>query len=288
MKIGYVVLHYQSIKETHECVESIINILTPEDCIIVVDNCSPNNSGEQLARDYKENRQIDIIFSTENVGFAKGNNLGFYRAKYKYKSDFIVLLNNDIIIRQNNFREILLLNYQKYGYDIVGPKVLQKNGKVNSSTPSIPLHTSLQRARVGQLSNFLRLVLSYINADIVFSNVFDKRNTLNNDLFMSYHEDVQISGCCIIFSKRYIETYDGLNDNTFMYLEEILLYIRAKKEKMKIAYDPDLEVINLEDAATNEVFKGRTKEKRQFKYRCQMKSFKVLIAELKSEQANEN
>lgn len=283
MKIGYVVLHYQTLEETQNCVASIINILAPEDCIIIVDNCSPNKTGEQLKDMYKDKIQIDVIISKQNLGFAKGNNLGFYVAKYKQNCDFIILLNNDTVITQEHFRSILISNYQKYGYDIVGPKVIQKNGEVNASTPIKPIHTSLQRAKVGQLSNFIRLLLSYVNLDVVFGKIFDKNNISNHDLFLTYSENVQISGCCFIFSKRYIEMFDGLNPDTFMYLEEILLYVRAKKRNLKIAYDPDLEVIHLEDAATNMLFKGRTRKKRQFKYKCQMKSFKVLIEELKSE-----
>lgn len=281
MKIGYIVLHYQTLEETQNCVASIINILTPEDCIIIVDNCSPNKTGKQLKALYKENCQIEVIISEQNLGFAKGNNLGFYNAKYKQKCEFIVLLNNDTLIKQENFRSILLSNYQKYGYDIVGPKVLQKNGEVNTSTPAKPIHISLQRAKVGQLSNLLRLLLSYVNLDVAFSKIFDKSNISNCDLSLSYSENVQISGCCFIFSKRYIEMFDGLNPETFMYLEEILLYIRAKNKNLKIAYDPELEVIHLEDVATNDLFKGKTRKKRQFKYKCQMRSFKVLLREIK-------
>lgn len=280
MKIGYVVLHYQTLEETQNCVASIVNILAPEDCIIIVDNCSPNKTGERLKELYKDNKQIEVIVSEHNLGFAKGNNLGFYSAKYEHKCDFIILLNNDTLIKQETFRNILLLNYQKHDYDIVGPKVLQKNGEVNTSTPSKPIHVNLLRARVGQLSNFLRLLLSYINLDIIFGKIFDKNNISNCDLSMSYNENVQISGCCFIFSKRYIEIFDGLNPDTFMYLEEVLLFIRAKNNNLKIAYDPELEVIHLEDAATDELFKGKSRKKRQFKYRCQMKSFGVLIREI--------
>ena len=283
MKISYVVLHYQTLEETQNCVTSIIDILAPEDSIIIVDNCSPNKTGEQLKEMYKDNKQITVIISKQNLGFAKGNNLGFYHAKYKHNSDFIILLNNDTEIHQKKFRNILISNYKKYGYDIAGPKIIQKNGEANTNNPVKPIHTSLQRAKVGQLSNFLRLLLSYVNLDVQFGKIFDKNNTSNRDLFLTYNENVQISGCCFIFSKRYIEMFDGINPDTFMYLEEILLYVRAKKRDLKIAYDPDLEVIHLEDTATNMLFKGKSRKKRQFKYKCQMKSFKVLISELKSE-----
>ena len=48
-KIGFVVLHYNAIKETIDCVESIKKrIDTNKYYIVVVDNASPNHTGEDI------------------------------------------------------------------------------------------------------------------------------------------------------------------------------------------------------------------------------------------------
>lgn len=280
-RIGYVILHYKAIKETKNCIQSILSILTAQDCIIIVDNGSRDNSGEYLQERYCRNTQIEVIISEENLGFAQGNNIGFKRAKSNHKCNVIILLNNDTLIQQKNFREILISNYRKYNYDIVGPKILQRNGLMNPCSPQDPVHISIKRARIGQMSNYIRLFLSYINLDLLFSLFLGKANTdYKHSNF--YQENVQIAGCCLIFMEKYTQMFDGLNPNTFMYLEEVLLYIKARKAGLKIAYDPELEVIHLEDVATDLIFKGKSMVKRQFKYRCQIKSFKVLISELKN------
>lgn len=278
-RIGYVILHYQAINETLDCVESIKKVCDQNDVIIIVDNCSPNGSGKNLFEKFKNETGIKVVLNLENLGFAKGNNVGYIIAKQEYKCDFIVMLNNDTLMIQCDFRDKLIAAYERYYFAVMGPKILQKDGRVNSSNPSIPVHTSIFRARIGQVSNYVRYLLAVLGLDIVFGQLVDKKKESVNCVEVLL-EDVQLSGCCWIFSKDYIERFNGINSETFMYLEEILLYIRVKKAGLKIIYNPELEIMHLEDAATLEAFKGKTKKARQFKYRCQMQSFKVLIKEL--------
>lgn len=278
-RIGYVILHYQAINETLDCVASIKKVCDQDDVIIIVDNCSPNGSGKILYEKFQNEIDIKVIRNTENLGFAKGNNAGYTIAKQDYKCDFIVMLNNDTLMIQHDFRDKLTVAYEHYHFAVMGPKILQKDGNVNPSNPSIPVHTNIFRARIGQVSNYVRYILAVFGLDIVFGQLVDKKKESTNRT-EDLQEDVQLSGCCWIFSKDYVERFDGINSETFMYLEEILLYIRVKNAGLKIIYNPELEIIHLEDAATLETFKGKTKKARQFKYRCQMQSFKVLIKEL--------
>ena len=278
-RIGFVILHYQTIRETIDCVTSIQKICDNKDIIIIVDNCSPNASGKILHKKYQQYSNIEVVLNKENLGFAKGNNVGFIEAKYQYKCDFVVLLNNDTIMIQQDFRNRLISAYEQYHFAVMGPKILQKDGTVNYCNPMIPIHTNLLRARIGQLSNYARYLLSVVGLDTLFSHLVD-RGIMDIELSNQYQEDVQLAGCCWIFSKEYISKFDGINPDTFMYLEEILLYIRVKKARLKIIYNPELEIIHLEDTATLETFQGKTKKARQFKYRCQMESFKVLIHEI--------
>ena len=87
-------------------------------------------------------------------------------------------------------------------------------------------------------------------------------------------------GSCLIFSREYINHFDGLNPNTFLYMEEDILFVRLKKNGLKSLYSPDLEILHLEDAATNMIIrKGATK--RRFIYRNHLKSIQALIKEVR-------
>ena len=102
-KFTFVILHYLTMEDTIDCIESI-----RDKCrnfqyrIIVVDNASPNNSGRKLEKKYKDDSDIKVVVNRENVGFARGNNIGFKIAK-EDKSDFIILCNNDTKLLKDNF-----------------------------------------------------------------------------------------------------------------------------------------------------------------------------------------
>lgn len=282
-KIGYIILHYQTMDETCACVKSLQSISGDKDVIIIIDNHSPNGSGEMLLQKFQYINNIYVILNPENLGFARGNNIGYELAKYRYGCKFIILLNNDTLIRQKDFRERIITSYEAHHFSVAGPKILYADGTVNACSPAVPVHTGLFRTRIGQLSNYIRFLLSPLKLDVLFSQIADKhlRNEgLRTDL---YQEDIQIAGCCIIFSKEYIDKFDGLNPDTFLYLEENILYIRVKKAGLKIAYDPELEIIHLEDAATLSIFKGHSEKARRYKYKCQMHSFRALLKEIKKQ-----
>lgn len=280
IKIGYIILHYQTFDETCACVETLKTIFSTEDVIIIVDNYSPDGSGGLLYQKYQHESNIIVILNSCNMGFACGNNVGYDEAKHKYKCDFIVMLNSDVLIAQNDFRDAIISAYYRYHFAVMGPKILQKDGTNSKCSPIMPVHTNLRRVRIGQVSNYIRYFLSFFNLDILFGRIVDDFPS-DAEFADKYQENVQIAGCCFIFSRDYIDKFDGLNPKTFMYLEEILLYVRIKKAGLNIMYNPELEIVHLENVSTKKVF-TKNKKARQFKYKSQMKSFRVLIEELKT------
>lgn len=283
-KIGYVILHYQALEETRACVSTLLKILDGQDIVIIVDNHSPNGSGETLCREFLHTAGVTVVLNGENMGFARGNNVGYCLAKHKYRCDFIVMLNNDTLVRQADFRDRILAAYDTCHFAVMGPKILCADGTVNPCSPSVPVHTSVRRARIGQISNCIRYLLSIFNLDVWTGQILDRHLQSGNPETEVYQENIQVAGCCLVFSKEYIDRFEGLNPGTFMYLEETILYIMVKKAGLKMVYNPALEIVHLEDAATLEAFKGKARKARQFKYKCQMQSFKVLLEEIKKQE----
>ena len=66
-RIGFVILHYQTIRETIDCVTSIQKICDNKDIIIIVDNCSPNASGKILHKKYQQYSNIEVVLNKENL-----------------------------------------------------------------------------------------------------------------------------------------------------------------------------------------------------------------------------
>ena len=80
MDVVFVILHYMAIDVTMKSVEYITeNIDTNQYHIVIVDNASGNGSGEELKAFYLDRGDVTVLINEENLGFAKGNNVGFWR-----------------------------------------------------------------------------------------------------------------------------------------------------------------------------------------------------------------
>ena len=94
--IGIVILNYKTYLDTERLVGDILSRRIKHDIrIVIVDNASPNESFEYLNNALKNLDQIEIIQSSCNAGFAKGNNVGLRLLK-KYSPSFALVLNNDV------------------------------------------------------------------------------------------------------------------------------------------------------------------------------------------------
>lgn len=94
-QISIVILSYNNLSYTQECIASIRKYCAPSAYeIIVVDNASDHETVEWL----KEQEDLQVIYNTENVGFPKGCNQGIKAAK---KENDIFLLNNDTQLTVN-------------------------------------------------------------------------------------------------------------------------------------------------------------------------------------------
>ena len=70
--IAFLILHYNVVQETINCVNSIVdNIDSNNYNIVIVDNGSPNKSGDTLLEHFKNNSKVHVIINDTNLGFAK-------------------------------------------------------------------------------------------------------------------------------------------------------------------------------------------------------------------------
>ena len=271
MQVTFVILHYLTAEDTIECVESILgNINDGNYSIIIVDNASPNDSGNVLVLKYKDNDKVEVILSNQNLGFAKGNNLGFLQAKYQYDADFIILLNNDTIIKQKDFIYIVKDKYKRENFAVLGPNIISTvDGGYQNPCP-VNFHTKRQ-AGVHVLRLAFLLVLSYIKLVDLYRKI---KPVQNEGKHLKKEEDlngVQLHGSCLIFSRSYIERFDGLFSKTFMYMEEDILYYLCSKNDLKTLYTPDLVIYHKEDSSTDALL-GSNARKQRFVLRHSIKS----------------
>ena len=62
---------------TKECVDTLLKVFAGRKFhIVIVDNGSANETGLKLKEQYADNSNITVLINKENLGFAKGNNVG--------------------------------------------------------------------------------------------------------------------------------------------------------------------------------------------------------------------
>ena len=275
MKISFVILHYLTINDTIECIESILNNIVYESLdIVIVDNGSTNNTGTELEDIYSSTNNVYILKNKENLGFAKGNNIGFQFAKNKLNSDFIVMANNDTIFNQKDFCVNLIEVYNKEKYDICGPEIISLIDHKNQN-PVPKIFNKIEQVKKMKKKFKLLLLLSYFRFDDVFIKLLNRKH-INNTSRNIENTDIQLHGSCLIFSPDYIKKYQGLHEETFMYLEECILKYISERDNLKMIYSERITMYHKEDSATN-VFLDKGYKKNRFYYKNSIESCQILI-----------
>lgn len=275
MNIGFLILHYKTIDETLGCVQSILNLDSKyQKKIYIVDNFSNDESSKRLKN--IENNNIKVIYSDENLGFSKGNNLGFSYIKKHDTIKYLIVCNNDIIFKQKDFLYCIDEIFKKEHFDILGPDIFafKKNLHQSPIRTTLPKISSVEK-EILELTTRLSLYKKNINVENIglknkirnkinktfayklfryFKLLINREDIINYKKFYSH---ACIYGACIIFSDNFINQNSKLfYPETFFYGEEELLFLRASYYNWKIIYDPMIQVLHLDESSANESYKN--------------------------------
>lgn len=292
----FVILHYNVLEDTIECVDSIINIARDKKIeIVVVDNNSPNKSGRELKTIYKEHKNVHIILNPENMGFAKGNNIGYEFAKNQLNSDFVAIINNDTVMIDEYFVDKIITLFKNEEFHIMGPDIITKNGEhqnpykekaVSLDEVEYFLKNYKKIKKISKVKIKLKKFLFKSKFLIKLFKLFKSIKKDKNKIFdhkISYH-NVVLHGSAIVYSPLYIknEIY-AFHPNTFMYVEEDILYHLCLMKNYFIKYSPITQIYHKEDSATDSVLNSDEK-KQEFILENHKTSYKVLRELLRNPQ----
>ncbi len=116
--ISIVILTHNQIEYTKKCIESIYKCTKGPFELIVVDNGSTDGTVAYLETEVGGYRtEVRIIKNEENLGFAAGNNQGMAAAK----GDYILLMNNDIVVTSGWLERLVSCAERGPRIGIVGP-----------------------------------------------------------------------------------------------------------------------------------------------------------------------
>jgi len=223
-KIFVSILNYNGNKDTHACLQSLEEVEKQESEInvVVVDNASR----EKFTDDEKyKNFSLKIIRSEINLGFSGGQNLGI---KYSLENgaDYIVILNNDVLLDKNLIVE-LLKTFDEKDCGIISPKIYFAKGH--------EFHKDRYQ------SEDLGKVIWYAGGKMDWQNVIASHigvDEVDKGQYQNVKEIDFASGCCEMIKKEVFEKAGFFDDRYFLYYEDNDLSQRAKAHNFKIFYQP--------------------------------------------------
>ena len=189
--------------------------------VVVVDNASVDKF---VANKKYKNFDLEILRSEENLGFTGGQNLGIKHA-LKEGADYIVILNNDVIVDEGLIGQLLTAFKQDVG--IVAPKIYFAKG--------YEFHKDRYK------DNEKGRVIWYAGGVIDWKNVLGKHRGVDEvDLgqFEEVYEPDTATGCCMMVRKEVFEKTGFLDDKYFLYYEDADFSLRVKRNGFKIVYQP--------------------------------------------------
>lgn len=221
--LSIIIVNYNTQDLTCDCIRSIKeNTKNLRYEIILIDNNSSDGSIEAVKNKFKD---VIIIKNSTNLGFSKANNQGIQKAK----SDAILLLNSDTKLNDNSIKKAL--DYLKKA-DILTIRIKSYDGKNQQAGGYGPnLFNLLCWAFfLDDLPGVNRLIKPYQISDLSF--------------FDADHEVDWVIGAFFMTKRNIFDKIGLLDENIFMYGEEMEYCRRAKDAGFKIKYFAGPEVVH--------------------------------------------
>lgn len=232
MDVSIVMINYNTYELTKAAIESIFrytaNILYE---IILVDNDSPDRSGDKLRDDFAN--KITYVQSSGNLGTSKAFNIGLKKASGKY----VLWMNTDILLHDNFI--FILYDYMEKHPDcgICGGNLI--------GVDNLPTHSFRMRLpSLKTVKNDMSITRRIFNK-LLKNAIKREYNFSNNPIEVGY-----ITGADMMIRKDVIDEIGGFDEDIFMYAEECEFTFRMKKHtQYKVISVPNAVMQHLEGAS---------------------------------------
>ena len=204
--VSIIILNYNGEKYLEDCLESIFRETKCDFEIIVVDNNSPDKSGNKFSKKYQN---CKFILNEKNEGVSEGLNVGIKNSNGEY----IVLLNNDLIVAPK-WLDYLFEAYEKNGSGLYQPKFLKMS----------------DRSIIDSAGNLINIF------GFGFSREKGKKDILK---YNSIEEIGFAAGTCMFTAREIFDKVGYFDKKLFAYNEDLDLGWRARLLGYKSFYVPE-------------------------------------------------
>jgi GT2 family glycosyltransferase len=217
--ISIITINFNQAAVTNQLLSSLAHLNWPFFEVIVVDNKSTDSDFNLIDHFYKN---VSIIKSDKNRGFAGGNNLGIQQAKGEY----ILLLNNDTEVGPG-FLEPMV-------------RLFQHDSRIGAISPKIKYFYFPDKI---QYAGFTKMNPVTLRMNAIGSHETDLGQ------YDQIKETNFAHGCAMMVSRKVIEKVGPMPEDYFLYYEEHDWSTKIKKAGFKIYYQPMSVVLHKESVS---------------------------------------
>lgn len=247
-----IIVSFNTAELTQQTIESIFNSLKDQKKwqslfeIVVIDNCSSDESVAYIKRLAKKYSNLRLIESGENLGFAKANNFASKMANGKY----LLLLNSDTIV-QPNALEKLVSGAAHHQLAVATPTLLNLNHTHQAQGGDLPSLFSLINHY--WLLDDLPLIGRHLpSTQKTGQNFFELPSvTAPDGLSTTFAPFGWVGGTAMLVEKSWWDRADGFDEKIFMYGEDIELCQRINDLGGKVGIITDAKIIHLGSASSS-------------------------------------
>ena len=193
--------------------------------VVVWDNASSDGSSEAIAEAFP---QVDLVASSDNLGFAAANN----RAIERTSGEWVLLLNPDTETQEGSIQNLLSFAKANPKAGIVGGRTVFPDGSLN----------------IASCWNKMTVWSLFCNATGL-AKVFSGSTFFNAEAIGDWKRDSVrkvdiVVGCFLLTSRSLWDELGGFREKYFMFGEETDLCMRAAKLGYSLMITPDAQIVH--------------------------------------------
>ncbi len=200
--IDIIIVNYRSTDYLVRCLRSVYADLDGLQArVLVQDNDSRDHIGEAMA----EFPRAVLTRNRENLGFGRAVN----QALRASRGEYVVLLNPDSYVRKGFFRESIRFMQENPRVAVMGPRILEENGRLQNSARAFPTPLTALFGRSSIMSRWFPK--NPVTTRNLLSLQSDGRSPMRVDW---------VSGACMVVRRAAIQEVGLFDERFFMYWED--------------------------------------------------------------------
>ena len=233
------VLNWNGIGDTIECLESLQKIVYPNYEVIVVDNGSDGDDVRVLQERFGD--YIHLIRNDRNYGFAEGNNIGIRYALKTLRPDYVLLLNNDTVVDLTFLGALVGVGEAGVDIGVVGAKIYDYVDR-----DGLQFVWGRVNLWLGQQSQVPRIVAG---------------NAMRREIDRGQYDHIKdvkigwVAGSCLLIKLEALQKVGLLDADYTLYWEEVDYCVRAGRAGYRVVYTPWASIWHKGGGSAKGVFK---------------------------------